>query len=43
MMKILWTVTLVAAVLFVIQSILTFIGADADADFDTDIDTGMDG
>ena len=43
MMKILWTVTLVAYVLFVIQSILTFIGADADADFDTDIDTGMDG
>ena len=43
MMKILWTVTLVASVLFVIQSILTFIGADADADFDTDIDTGMDG
>ncbi|MEE3375114.1 MAG: hypothetical protein VZR22_00230 [Candidatus Cryptobacteroides sp.] len=42
-MKILWTVTLVASVLFVIQSILTFIGADADADFDTDIDTGMDG
>ena len=33
MMKILWTVTLVASVLFVIQSILTFIGADADADF----------
>ena len=43
MMKILWIVTLVASVLFVIQSILTFIGADADADFDTDIDTGMDG
>ena len=43
MMKILWTVTLVASVLFVIQSILTFIGADADTDFDTDIDTSMDG
>lgn len=43
MMKILWTVTLVASLLFVIQSILTFIGADADADFDTDIDTSMDG
>ncbi len=43
MMKILWTVTLAASLLFVIQSILTFIGADADADFDTDIDTGMDG
>ena len=42
-MKILWTVTLVASLLFVIQSILTFIGADADTDFDTDIDTSMDG
>ena len=40
MMKILWTVTLVASVLFVIQSILTFIGADADADFDTGMDGG---
>lgn len=42
-MKILWTVTLVASLLFVIQSILTFIGADADADFSADIDTSMDG
>lgn len=42
-MKILWTVTLVASLLFVIQSILTFIGADADADFSADIDTSLDG
>ncbi len=42
-MKILWVVTLAASLIFVIQSILTFIGADADADFDMDVDTGMDG
>lgn len=42
-MKILWGVTLAASFVFIIQSILTFVGADADADFDTDIDTGMDG
>lgn len=37
-MKILWGVTLSASVIFVIQSILTFVGADADfnADFDAD-------
>ena len=42
-MKILWVVTLSASLIFVIQSILTFVGADADADFDMDVDTGMDG
>jgi len=42
-MKILWVVTLSASLVFVIQSILTFIGADADADFDVDVDTSMDG
>ena len=42
-MKILWVVTLSASLIFVIQSILTFIGADADANFDVDVDTGMDG
>lgn len=37
-MKILWGVTLSASLIFVIQSILTFVGADADfnADFDMD-------
>lgn len=42
MMKILWGITLAASLIFVIQSIMTFIGADADfnADFDTDIDAG---
>ncbi len=42
-MKILWVVTLSASLIFVIQSILTFIGADADANFDVDVDTSMDG
>ena len=35
-MKILWAVTLAASLIFVIQSILTFIGADADSSLDTD-------
>ncbi|MCR4845103.1 MAG: hypothetical protein K5843_08980 [Bacteroidales bacterium] len=42
-MKILWGVTLTASLVFIIQSILTFIGADADTDFDTDVDLSMDG
>ena len=44
-MKILWGVTLCASLIFIIQSILTFIGADADAslDVDTDMDVSMDG
>lgn len=42
MMKVLWGITLSASLIFVIQSVMTFIGADADfnADFDTDIDGG---
>lgn len=35
-MKILWGVTLASSLVFIIQSIMTFIGADADLDFDTD-------
>lgn len=46
-MKILWGVTLSASVIFVIQSILTFVGADADfnTDFDADVSSidGADG
>jgi membrane protein implicated in regulation of membrane protease activity len=42
-MRILWVVTLAASLIFIIQSILTFIGADVDADFDTDVDVSMDG
>ena len=42
-MKILWGVTLTASLVFIIQSVLTFIGADADSNFDVDVDTSMDG
>ena len=42
-MKILWGVTLAASLVFIIQSILTFVGADVDSDFDVDVDTSMDG
>ena len=47
-MKILWVATLSASLIFIIQSILTFVGADADAstDFDLvdgDVDMSMDG
>lgn len=42
-MKILWSVTLTASLVFIIQSILTFVGADADSNFDVDVDTSMDG
>lgn len=42
-MKILWGVTLTASLIFVIQSILTFIGADAgEGGIDTDIDIDFD-
>ena len=42
-MKLLWGVTLTASLIFVIQSILTFIGADSgEGGIDTDIDTGFD-
>ena len=42
-MKILWGVTLTASLIFIIQSIMTFIGADAgEGGIDADIDTGFD-
>ena len=42
-MKILWGITLAASLIFIIQSIMTFIGADAgDGGIDTDFDTGSD-
>lgn len=40
LMKVLWGITLAASLIFVIQSILTFIGADGD--FNADFDTGGD-
>lgn len=42
-MKVVWGITLTATLVFIIQSILTFVGADADTDFDMDLDTSMDG
>lgn len=46
-MRILWGIAIVSTLIFIIQSILTFIGADADTDFDTDLpadgDAGGDG
>ncbi|MBQ9462517.1 MAG: hypothetical protein IJU68_02535 [Bacteroidales bacterium] len=47
MMKVLWAITLSVSLIFIIQSILTFIGADSgggDFDLDTDVDvSGADG
>lgn len=43
LMKVLWAITLSASLIFIIQSILTFIGADSGSDFDTDFDaSGLD-
>ncbi len=43
LMKVLWAITLSASLIFIIQSILTFIGADSGSDFDTDFDaSGVD-
>ena len=42
-MKLLWGVTLTATLIFLIQTVMTFLGADADSDFDVDVDTSMDG
>ena len=43
-MKLLWAVTLTASLIFIIQTVMTFLGADADStDFDVDVDTSMDG
>ena len=35
-MKILWAVTLSSSVIFIIQTVLTFLGADGSSDFDVD-------
>ncbi|MBR1872897.1 MAG: hypothetical protein IJ795_06805 [Bacteroidales bacterium] len=36
-MKVLWGLTLTASLVFVIQTVATFLGADAGGDFDTDL------
>jgi len=41
-MKVLWAVTLSASLIFIIQTILTFIGADSSHDFDVDAAPGAD-
>ncbi len=41
-MKVLWAVTLSASLIFVIQTIMTFLGVDADSDFDTDMHVDVD-
>ena len=43
-MKLLWGVTLTATLIFIIHTVMTFLGADADStDFDMDVDTSLDG
>jgi hypothetical protein len=43
-MKLLWGVTLTATLIFVIQTVMTFLGADADStDCDVAVDASMDG
>ena len=44
MMKILWGITIAVSLIFIIQTIMTFIGASDSGDFDLDTDTdGLDG
>ena len=42
-MRLLWGVTLTASLIFIIQTIMTFLGADTDTDFDVDVDTSLEG
>ena len=41
-MQILWAVTLSASLIFIIQTVMTFLGAYSGGDFDTDFDTSVD-
>ena len=43
-MKVIWSITLIASLIFIIQTIMTFIGADTggDVDVDASFDTDMD-
>ena len=43
MMKILWAITLSASLVFIIQSIMTFLGANSGSDFDVNADTDTSG
>ena len=42
MMKVLWAITLSASLIFVIQSVMTFLGAGDSTDFDVDTDVSGD-
>lgn len=42
LMKVLWTVTLAASFIFVIQTVLTFLGIGGDSDIDTNLDGSFD-
>ncbi len=43
MMKVLWAITLSASLIFIVQSVMTFLGADSgDSDFDIDTGDGAD-
>ena len=43
-MKVIWSITLIASLIFIIQTIMTFVGADtgSDGDFDASFDTDVD-
>lgn len=41
-LKVLWGITLASSLVFVIQSVMTFVGADAGGDFDLDVDMSGD-
>lgn len=41
-MKVLWGITLAASLVFIIQTVMTFIGADTGGDFDVDAAGGVD-
>ena len=41
-MKILWAVTLSASLIFIIQTVMTFLGADSGGDFDVDTSADID-
>ena len=42
-MKVLWSLTLTASLIFVVQTVLTFIGAGGDINTDFDVNTDFDG
>lgn len=38
--KVLWIITSVASLIFIIQTIMTFVGMDSDVNLDTNLDGG---